>query len=600
MPIRFLVPLLVLLMFPAAARADWVPAVPIDGPNADVVAVGNVDVARDGVGAIAYLRKDGGVTHAFVSRLVGGAWRAPERVDPTAGEVTEVQVAVGEGNRIVVVWIADGILYGNVAPGGATPGGFVGHSQLGGPNARSIDVDMGINGAAYVTWEQDGNVYATRLQDTTWSGVGLPLDIDPTLTAGTGTLRPRVAVSAEGYAVVTWGDITDGGTRLWSRRVTGLTLSAYPQLLNVPGGGSADSPDIDIEEDGSFAWVVFRQDIGGVSRSVGRRLIGSQFEAPEFIDSGYSSTEPKVDINGDGVGVAATQANGGALAIGAWLTRDHFQVGSGMGGASSTPTKPEVGSSDRGDLAIAWRTGELGGAIARARYKDDASTAFGPEFTISNPALGPVADPGVMVGGDRTGNFAVGMVQGTPGAYTLTGAVYDRPPGTPFIEENQRYKRQTRPLLRWRPGLDLWGPQRYRVIIDGQVATETAVDAYTPRVPLTTGKHTWQVEALDLRGQSSKSRVRTLNIDATKPTVSVKVTGKRVAGQNLKIVVRAKDAGGSGLDHITVDYGDKSAKSDKATTRHRYKRGTFRLKVAAVDRAGNVTRKELRLRIKKS
>ena len=74
---------------------------------------------------------------------------------------------------------------------------------------------------------------------------------------------------------------------MWARRVTGLTLSAFPQLLNIEGGGSADSPDIDIEEDGSFAWVVFRQDLGA-SRTVGRRLIGSLFEAPEFVDGGLS------------------------------------------------------------------------------------------------------------------------------------------------------------------------------------------------------------------------------------------------------------------------------------------------------------------------
>ena len=47
---------------------------------------------------------------------------------------------------------------------------------------------------------------AARLQDTTWTRVAPPLDIDPALEAGTGALRPKVAVSAEGYAVVTWGD----------------------------------------------------------------------------------------------------------------------------------------------------------------------------------------------------------------------------------------------------------------------------------------------------------------------------------------------------------------------------------------------------------
>ena len=444
---RLLAPLLVLLLFPAAARADWIPAAPIDGPSADIVGVGNIDLARDGIGAVAYLRKDGGVTHAFISRVFAGGWRAPERVDPTPGEVTEVQVAAGDGNRLAVAWIADGIVYASVAPGGTPePGAFAGHTQIGGPNAKSIDIDMGVNGAAYVTWQQDGNVHASRLQDSTWTTVATPLDVAPELEAGTGALRPRVAVSAEGYAVVTWGDLAPGYTRVWSRRVTGLTLSAFPQLLNIEGGGSADSPDIDIEEDGSFAWVVFRQDLGA-SRTVGRRLIGSLFEAPEFVDGGLQANAPKVDINGDGVGISASQANDGTLPVGAWLTRDHFQPAGPMGGGSPVATKPEVSSSDRGDLAIAWRTGD----IARARYKDDASTAFGPEFTISNPGLGPVADPGVMIGGDRLGDFAVAMVQGAPGAYALTGAVYDRSPGAPFIEETENYKRKTRPLLRWRP-----------------------------------------------------------------------------------------------------------------------------------------------------
>lgn len=601
MPRRLIVLLLLLLVFPASARADWFPATPIDGPNADVVAVGNVDLARDGVGAVAYLRKDGGVTHAFISRLVAGGWRAPERVDPTAGEVTEVKVAVGDGNRIAVAWIADGNVYANVAPGGTPdPGPFAGPVQLGGPGAKSIDIDLGVNGAGYLTWEQGGNVHAARLQDAAWTLVPQALDVDLALEAGTGALAPKVAVSAEGYAVVTWGDAAPGITRVWARRITGLNLSVAPQLLNVPEGGNADSPDIDIEDDGSFAWVVFRQDLAGVSRSIGRRLVGSLFEPLEPIDANLSSDAPKVQMGGGGVGYAVAQGQGGTAVLGSWLSRDHFQVPGRLDGAdSATPTKPEVAASDRGDIALTWRTGPVGGTVARARFKDGES-GVGPEFTVSNPALGPVIDPGVFVGGDRLGDFAVAMVQGSPGAYALTGAVFDRAPGSPFIEETTTYKRKTRPDFRWRAGIELWGAQRFRVFVDNVVIGETPNETLTPRVPLTTGTHTWQVEAVDARGQTSRSRLRTLKIDAVAPTLTVKVSGKRAAGKSLKVTVRAKDAGGAGLDHITVDYGDKSAKSSKATTRHKYKRGTFRLKVAAVDKAGNVTRKQVRLRIKKS
>jgi hypothetical protein len=194
----------------------------------------------------------------------------------------------------------------------------------------------------------------------------------------------------------------------------------------------------------------------------------------------------------------------------------------------------------------------------------------------------------------------VAMVQGTEGSKALTIATYDRGPGAPFIEESQSYKRLTRPELRWRAGIDLWGAQTFRVYMDGQVIGQTTNDSLVPSVPLAAGQHTWMVEAVDRAGQVARSRVRTLRIDSLAPTVKVSVSGKRAAGQRLKIQVRATDTGGAGLDHVTVDYGDKSPTTHTATTRHRYKRGKFTLKVAAVDKAGNVTRTTVKLRIKKS
>jgi hypothetical protein len=262
-----------------------------------------------------------------------------------------------------------------------------------------------------------------------------------------------------------------------------------------------------------------------------------------------------------------------------------------------------VASSDQNDSAAAWRfLGADGSSIARARYHDgeDANGAFGGEVTVSRPELGPVADPGVFIGADRVGDVVVAMVQGTPGARALTVGGYDRPPGAPFIDSSQAYKRKTRPELRWRPGNDPWGAQTFRVLMDGVQIGQTTGSTLTPATPLTTGRHTWQVEAVDQAGQVSRSRVRTLKIDATPPKLTVKVSGKRAAGQSLKVSVTARDSGGSGLDHVTVDYGDRSKTSHVRTTRHRYRRGgSYTLKVAAVDKAGNVTRKQTRLRIKK-
>ena len=109
----------------------------------------------------------------------------------------------------------------------------------------------------------------------------------------------------------------------------------------------------------------------------------------------------------------------------------------------------------------------------------------------------------------------------------------------------------------------------------------------------------WQIEAIDKAGQTRRSRARTLRIDSLDPPLSVSVTGRREAGERLKITARARDVGGAGMHHVTVDYGDRSPTTRSTTTRHRYKRGRFTLKVAAVDNAGNVTRKQVRLRIRK-
>ena len=181
---------------------------------------------------------------------------------------------------------------------------------------------MGINQAGYAVWSQGGDVRAARLEGTTWSTIPSALDIEQARTAGEGRSRPRVGVSAEGNGVVVWGSRTrDGRSHVHSRRLTGVTPSFAPQDLTLAAfeggaGGSADSPDLDIEDDGSFAWVVFRQDIGGRSRTVARRLRGSEYEAPFAIDAGQSSGAPRIDFAGKGIGaaVAATDTNASSAA----------------------------------------------------------------------------------------------------------------------------------------------------------------------------------------------------------------------------------------------------------------------------------------------
>jgi hypothetical protein len=95
-----------------------------------------------------------------------------------------------------------------------------------------------------------------------------------------------VATSADGTGA---GRVGRAGRRRSHARLRArlfeLRLSTAPQDLNLPEvdgqtGTDADIPELDMEDDSSFAQVVFRQSTTGGPRLVMRRLVGSQFEAP--------------------------------------------------------------------------------------------------------------------------------------------------------------------------------------------------------------------------------------------------------------------------------------------------------------------------------
>ena len=142
-----------------------------------------------------------------------------------------------------------------------------------------------------------------------WALLPIPADVEPGANAGTGVLRSKVAVSADGVGVITWGEQgVDGRTHVLARKVFGMSLSTAPQDLTLPTGGSADTPDVDAEDDSSFAWVTFRQTIDGVSRTLARRQRGTAFDDAVFTDGGNAAVEPRVAISGRGEGLLRRRA----------------------------------------------------------------------------------------------------------------------------------------------------------------------------------------------------------------------------------------------------------------------------------------------------
>lgn len=629
MPRRALIlALLAAALSPAAAQAAFFRGEAVDGPNPAIQSLGGVDVARDGTGTLVYLRSDAGADHVFAARFVNGAWEGPERVDGgLAGKSSQPVVTAVAGGRTVIAFVNAGAVWAVVRPAGASawPAPTLVAGQPGPLQGLSNpSVDMSINGVAYLVYSGPGaspaDVGAARLVGDTWSVVPAPLDVDPSRPAGDGPVRrPRVAVSADNNAVATWGETAaDGRDRVYARRLTLTTPSSSPQQVSLDGledrpPGPADSPEIEIEDDNSYAWVAFRQTFldSGVprSRGIARRLVGSRFEAPVGIDSlSFPTAEdaetPRLDLTGRGEGLASAGIGPGGATAASAIFNDVFQRPARLDTqGSTTPARPVPAVGENVDGLVAWQREQGGGREIVAR-EFDAQTrtrpaSFGPETVISNPELGAVdASLGLDAAADRSGNTAVVFVQGGPGDRRIVSAFLDRPPTRPLGRNTTKWRRTSRPKLVW-VGAGDWAFVNYDVRLDGRVIAQTNEPTFTPRTRLPDGNHSWRITARDRRGQVTAGLTRRLRIDTRAPRLRVSVRGARRRGRALRISAGASDGfGRSGVKTVRIDFGDRRGAVLARSAIHRYRHGTFTLRVSATDAAGNVAVRRVRLRIR--
>lgn len=578
----------------------------IDGPSADINRLGDLDLARDGLGTVVYVKRDAGADHIFVSRLVGGTWQTPARVDSALTTASsQPVVAMSDGGRTVVAFISGGALWSTTRPSVDAP--FTAIVQVA-PVASDPAIDMSINGVAYLTYTAaGGDVRAARMERNGLSFNVLPdvLDIVPADVAGTGTGRSAVAVAADGIATVVWGE----AGHVYGRRLFEMRLSTAPQDLALSSlggatGGVADLPDISAEDDSSFAWVVFRQQIGGAPHALARRLVGSQFEPPAVIDGGEATDVPRISINGRGVGYAATDGLGGT-AYGAVVKDDLMNGGIALGGGGGVPSLPVPAADETGDGAIAYQAADRS-IHARAYDYVPASRAVtvpGPDTPLSRPEFGvTAADRGLLAAANRIGDIAIVFIQGDGAGRSVVGAAFDRLPGAFRSYAVGRWVR-ARPTFRWSQALEAWGAVSYEVQIDGRANGTTGATSLRVPTAIADGVHRWQIAAIDRRGQRRRTTSRTVLVDGSPPKVAVTLRGPRKRGAELEVIVRATDAMGrkvkaSGVDSIKTSFGDATPAVAGKHVHHRYgSTGTRTIRVTVTDRAGNATvvRKQVRI-----
>ena len=593
----------------SGAVGRFVPAGVVDG--ADVQSI-DLDVARDGGGAVAYVKRESGVDRAVVSRLVGGAWQPPERLDaalPTPSN--QVAVAAADGGRLVAAFISGGALYTTTRAAADQP---FSSPQLVASVASNPAIDLSINGVAYVSYTAPGpgggDMYVARKdRATTVFGV-VPgvLDLVQASVAGVGSGRSKVAVAADGVALVVWGE----GGQVVARRVFDTRISAAPQVanavtLNAFGGGAADTPDVDVQDDSSFAWVVFRQAFtDGRTHGVARKLVGSQFDAPLPVDgqafpSPADVGAPRIDINGRGEGYAASAL--GSASFGAVLKDKTLNAAVALGPAFPAQGFAVPATDEGGDGLIAWQSGD---GTVHARAYDNRRESRAVQLPLGDTPLGTGASDalhGLEAGADRAGDVVVAFAQGAPGARSLVAATFDRAPGAVRLNTGRTWRNLVRTPLRWSEAFELWGPVTYSVELDGVVVGQSTVPqlALPPTVP--DGVHRWRIIASDRGGQFTRTGRRVLRHDATAPRATIRVSGTKRRGQRVRVRVRATDANpagrrASGVGSVRIAFGD-GARSRGRSASHRYRRrGTYTVTATVRDRAQNTVAVTRRVRIR--
>lgn len=594
---------LVLASPATAAQAGFFPSIAVDGP-ADIVEAKDVALAPDGTGGIAYVKREGGVAHAYVGRFVGGSFVSLDRVDPgLEGGSSQAVIGAANGGRLSVFYVSGGALYANVRPnaGAAWTG-----PQLIASGGASPATGMSVHGVGFGVFRQGTDVFSAWMsrRSNTYSVIGTPLDVDQPRSAGAGNGRPRLAVSAAGSAVAVWGeDGADSRTNVYMRRVFQGSISVAPQELSVPDlegrpGLDADFPDIDIEDDASFAWAAFRQafnDAGTTrTRMLVRHLRGATFDPPVAVDVvgwGEGVNEPRIDLNSRGEGMAAVTSAGSGAAIFSTLKDQIFRQGAVLGAGGPEPKAASTTASTQ-DRVVAYTEGNP--PTVRGRFYDDSNRRRSLPFPgvpvgLTSSAFG-VPDPskGFDVAGDSRGNALVLFTQGTPGAQVVVVAGYDLPPSRP--NTLSRWTKSRRPNVSWKSSGDSWGPLSYIVEIGGKVVGSTTKLNFISNTKLKLGrKYKFRVVATDVRGQITRSTTVYLRVDQRAP--SAKVSFKR-RGRVVTVRANAVDRGSkkrpaSGVASVKISWGDGTSRTASSAS-HRYNSaGKKTVRVTVTDRAGN-------------
>jgi hypothetical protein len=639
-----------LLMRPATGTGEISDPHLVDGPSADLVEVADAAMAADGSGGVVYLKKTGNRNHVFVSRFDGSAWSAPLRVD--AGQEFDSswpRIAAADRGRLVTTWVqelgvgTDRMFSATLDPGAhrfqaPVPVDF----NVGEATASFPDLSMNAGGQAYIAYlvvtdtsptnppgYVGAGVRVARYNNRLWSLLGSPVNRNPAapLRLPTATSAPRVGTDAQGNGVVAWQEPDDEFVdRVWARRLfganAGIPLQVSPSSWEgAPLRGAADAFALDVAGFGQAA-VAFRQQPGQSGGLTAPRLFVNEmpdafaagaaaFRGARLVDGGNVGGlgAPSVGVEPNGAFVAGFGSGSSSL-LGSGDLESVRPVTRLDQGGSSALGEPAVDLAETGAAVAAWRGGPSLVAVQERRSDGVIEPA-----TLSAPRGGAIG--GLQLGGSGLGDAIVAWVQGSGANVQIVAAVVDAPPDPFFVQTPSGWRRQPRIAIHWAAAVNAIGGLTYSVSVDDEPVGKPTKRLFTRlrSAQIGDGRHRIQVFAIDEAGQETGSRNAVLMVDRRAPKVALRRRGNRLAilvsdgarretsgvkGSAVQVGFGDGGKGRGGGEGTTISSAGRKGKPKSAvkTVRHSYlEPGTYRVTVRALDRAGNVTELERRVRI---
>ncbi len=630
---------LALMVLPSPARAVISDVHPIDGPGADVLAVGGAAMSEDGSGGVVYLKREGGRAHVFAAQFRDGAWGPARRVDVGQNfDSSWARIGAGDGGRLVVTWVqefgtdSDRMFSAALDPGATSfqrpvPVDF----NVGEATATYPSLAMARGGQAYLTYRVvtdtssanppgylGADVRVARYSGQLWSALGSVADRNSAVPVRVPTEAnsPKVGIDIQGQGVVAFQEPGDDFIdRIWARRLfgpsMGIPLMVSPAAFDgAPLRGEADAFSLDVSGFGQGA-VAFRQQPGEGGRLGAARIFvneiadiftegSNQFGGARPVDGtprtapgppSVAVTPKTAFLAGFGSSTASLLATGDDQTVGPVERLDS--------GASSVPGDPLVDLSDTGAAVAAWKElrGNVGTGTGTVTVQERRADGV-PETASASAARGGLVN-GLVLGGSGRGDAIVAFHQGGQSFGQLAAVVVDAPPSDFFILLPDGWQRKRSVPISWDPSFNAVSPVSYTVSVDDEPVREGlhGRSAGLRSSQLPNGVHTVQIFAVDGAGQETGSQTGRVKVDRRKPRARIRVRGRSVSVR----VIDGKRRVTSGVKRAStrISFGDGRRRARVLLARHTYSRaGRYRIVVRARDGARNraLIRKWVRVR----